>query len=164
MLTARVRIVLVAAIAVEAGGCVVPATITRMPELTGRVVHADGRPAAGWPVTLTSGPSTRPADQRLRRLPATPKFRQVLVTGADGRFRRPEQRYWIVWLVPGNSPGVPAHVRADAGGGVTADGTAEAEAGRHPFNVGPLAAADDGRVDLGTLVLPVATSRPATIP
>jgi hypothetical protein len=92
------------------GGCV-PATVTDVPALTGRVIDLAGRPVAGATVVVTKvkghGGPFKPV-----RFPA----------GPGGEIASKERARWGLWLVPGDPETATLSVKAVSESGAESPG------------------------------------------
>ena len=133
-----------AALVVGLGGCV-PARMTEVPAVAGRVVGIDGRPVPGATVSVARKPGTS----------GTPFGPFELVSGADGTFAFDGRSRWILWIMVADPFMETVVVEARAGGGRSAPREIT-----YSSEVVTLGLGKQPRHDVGDLNVPVYATRP----
>lgn len=118
-------------------GCF-PATATRVPALTGRVIDENGQPVPKALIEIKNKPGAGGWD-------VTRSF----VTDSDGAFTRNEETLWMIYFVPGDVYGPTLLVTAAANGAASQPKEISGDAGVRFMGFGPRR-----RADLGTLTVP----------
>jgi len=120
-------------------GCM-PAVVTTVPALSGRVVNSQGRPVSGATIEV----SEKPGSQGRARVGS-----RTFTADAEGRIERPEERKWMLHMIPGDVYGPTLQVKATANGVESVPREVSVAPGVRLFGLG-----SPQRVDVGELRLP----------
>jgi hypothetical protein len=120
-------------------GCV-PAVATTAPALSGRVVDSAGRPVARATVEITKKPAS---------LNRTNFGTRTFTADDQGRIERPEERHWVLHMIPGDVYGADLQVNARANGAESIPHDVSVAPGVRIFGIG-----SPQHVDVGELRVP----------